>query len=43
MFIPTTAEELDTEVYNHTANLLHSSTFSGIFRKVFDKEIRNIS
>ena len=27
MFIPTTAEGLDTEVYDHTVSLLHGSTF----------------
>jgi len=39
----TTAEELDTEAYDHTASLLHGSTPSDFFRNVFDKEIRSIS
>jgi len=43
MFIPTTAEELGTEAYDHAASLLHGSTSSGFFRNVFDKEIRSIS
>jgi len=31
MFTPTTAQELDTRVYNHTAGLLHFSAFIGQF------------
>jgi len=29
MLIPTTAEQLDTEVYNHTTSLLQGSNFFG--------------
>jgi hypothetical protein len=33
VFIPTTAQELDTQVYNHTADLLHFSAFIGRFQE----------
>jgi hypothetical protein len=29
VFIPTAAQQLDTKVYNHVANLLHVSVFFG--------------
>ena len=41
MFIPTSAQQLDTAVYNHVTNLL-LQPFSTILREVFGKEKHNI-
>jgi hypothetical protein len=41
VFIPTTAQQLDTKIYNHIASLVDVSAFSAIFREVFNKEKHN--
>jgi hypothetical protein len=37
MFFPTTAQHLDTKVYDHIARLLNVLTLSAIFREVTGK------
>lgn len=42
-FIPTTTQQLDTEVYNHIANQLYvAALFGHLRRETFDKEKHNI-
>jgi len=37
VLIPTTAQQLDTKIYNHTTHILHVAAFSPIFWEILKK------